>query len=122
MTLTADALPVFEKARFDELAAELDSRAHALDFAAEFLHLLPRRIRSITITVEAGQAEAAHVALVSLAASAGTVGALRLEEDARLADREIRAGHLADARDTIPQLGRDAEAVTHAIEGLLGRH
>ncbi|NUP73643.1 MAG: hypothetical protein HOQ07_03190, partial [Sinomonas sp.] len=93
----------------------------ALDFAAKFLNLLPRRISAITATVEAGEAEAAHVALVSLAASAGTVGALRLEQDARLADRDIRSGQLVHARESMSQLGRDAEAVRLALVELIER-
>ncbi|MEA5454899.1 hypothetical protein SPF06_09210 [Sinomonas sp. JGH33] len=120
MTVTADALPILEQARLDALAAELDSRTDALDFAATFLHLLPRRIGAIAKTVAAGHAEAAHVALVSLASSAGTVGALQLEHDARHADQEIRAGHFSDARAAIPLLDRDAEAVAHALQELLG--
>ncbi|MDQ4501257.1 hypothetical protein [Sinomonas sp. ASV322] len=121
MTVTADALPILDHARLNELAAELDSRSDALDFAATFLQLLPHRIGVVAKSVEAGQAEAAHVALVSLAASAGTVGALQLEHEARHADQEIRAGHLSDARALIPLLGRDAEAVAHALHKLLGR-
>ncbi|NUP75819.1 MAG: hypothetical protein HOQ07_14435, partial [Sinomonas sp.] len=70
MIVAADALPILERTRLESLAGELDSRADALDFAAKFLNLLPRRISAITATVEAGEAEAAHVALVSLAASA----------------------------------------------------
>ncbi len=119
MLLTADPLPDLDRARFETLAGELDSRVHALAFAATFLNLLPRRLERISTTVDAGQAEAAHVALLSLAASAEMVGAQRLERDARQADRELRAGHLCGARDSIPQLDRDAEAVARALTDLL---
>ena len=119
--LAADALPILEHARLDVLAGELNSWADAMDFAAKFLDLLPRRVRAVTTTVQAGEAEAAHVALVSLAASAGMVGALQLERDARLADEELRAGHLVQARESLPGLWVDARAVIEALRDLLRR-
>ena len=117
--MSTDQLPDLERARLDSLAVELDSRGDALAFAAKFLDLLPRRLQKIAATVQAGDAEAAHVALLSLAASAEMVGALRLERDTRRADRELRAGRLGGARAAVPQLNHDAEGVARALTDLL---
>ena len=119
MLMCADPLPDLERARLEALAGELDSEADALAFAAKFLDLLPRRLEKVAETVRAGETEAAHVALVSLAASAEMVGAMQLERDAREADRELLAGRLGITRESIPRLDQDADAVAHALIDLL---
>ncbi|WP_415853351.1 hypothetical protein [Sinomonas sp. G460-2] len=117
--MNADPPPDLEPARLDTLAVELDSRDDACAFAAKFLDLLPRRLQKIAATVQAGDVEAAHVALLSLAVSAEMVGALRLERNTRHADRELRAGRLGGARGAIPELNHDADAVARALTDLL---
>jgi hypothetical protein len=116
-----EPLPVLESARLEDLASELDSREDARDFAAEFLRLLSGRLRALSTAIEKDDQEAAHVALVSLAVSSGAVGALRLERDARLADREVLAGRMGEARGWIGGLSGDAEGAALALEEFL-RH
>jgi HPt (histidine-containing phosphotransfer) domain-containing protein len=112
-------LPILERGRLREIAGDLDSAADALSFAALFLDLLPRRLRTVAAAVEAGRTDDAHVALLSLATSAEMVGAVQLERAARCTDRAVRAVDLPSARASVPDLRRSADAVAQALEDLL---
>ncbi|ASN52621.1 hypothetical protein [Sinomonas sp. R1AF57] len=112
-------LPIIELGRLEALARDLDSWDDVLDFAGKFLQLLPARLGAITAALQKDDQEAAHIALVSLAASSGAVGALQLEHDARLADQEVRAGRMGEARGWSPGLRDDAVKLKAALEALL---
>jgi hypothetical protein len=120
--MDADDLPVLERDRLAEIAGELGSSADALSFAALFLDLLPKRLRTVAAAVEEGRTGDAHVALLSLAASAEMVGALRLEHAARHTDRAVRAVDLQSAKASVCGLRHSADAVAHALEDLLAGH
>ena len=114
------AVPILDRACLEDLAEDLASRAHAIDFAASFVKLLPRRIHAIATALEAGELEAAQVALVSLAVSASMVGALQLERDVRLLEEDVRAERTARAREAVRALVNDADAVAAALVEALG--
>ncbi|MDP9885321.1 HPt (histidine-containing phosphotransfer) domain-containing protein [Sinomonas atrocyanea] len=117
--MAPDELPILEQTRLRDIAGDLGSAADALTFAALFLDLLPRRLRTVAAAVEAGRTDDAHVALLSLATSAEMVGALRLEQAARCTDRAVRAVDLPSARASVTDLRRSADAVAQALEDLL---
>lgn len=117
--MAPDDLPILEQGRLRDIASDLNSSADALSFAALFLDLLPRRLRTVAAAVEAGRTDDAHVALLSLATSAEMVGALRLEQAARCTDRAVRAADLPSAQASVTDLRRSADAVAQALEDLL---
>ena len=84
------------------------------------MKLLPRRIHAISTALDAGEPEAAQVALVSLAVSASMVGALQLERDARLLEEDVRTDHTDRARESVRTLVNDADAVAAALVEALG--
>lgn len=73
-------LPVLDRDVLDSLSAELSSRTGALHFADAFVELLPQRIDAVEAAFEAGDMDAAVVALLSLFVSSSMVGARRLEQ------------------------------------------
>ena len=112
--------PVLDRACLDDLAEDLASRSDALDFAAAFVKLLPSRLHAIATALDAGRTEAAHIALVSLGASASMVGALRLERDVRLLVEDLGAGRDGGARESLRGLADDADAIAAALVEALG--
>lgn len=87
-TTSSDALPHFDRRAFDALVEDL-SQVSADRFEADFLAMLPARIRRIEDALTAGRdREEAVTALLSLKAGATLAGATRLSftADAALAD------------------------------------
>lgn len=78
-------LPVLDPDVLTTLGAELASRTGALQFAGTFVALIPQRVGAVEAAVEAGDTDAAVVALLSLNVGSSMVGARRLEQASSMA-------------------------------------
>lgn len=114
-----DRAPVLDRLRLEELAGELQSRTHFLEFVNLFLVLLPHRVDYAVSALDREDREAACAAVLNLASSAAITGGRRLELVACQIDDDLHAGRVNRARETGRRLILDAADLTSALTPLV---
>ncbi|RKR12684.1 hypothetical protein [Arthrobacter oryzae] len=89
---------ILDSGQIDRLAAELESRSTAVGFVSRFLQRLPDSLACVHRSLLEGKSEGALTAILSVATSAATAGAVQLEGHSRAVEHSIRAGDLGAAR------------------------
>jgi len=89
-------------------------------FVRRFLEMLGPRVRKLREATHREDAEAAHVAALSLHSSAAMVGATALAETAAALVGPLCRGDLQCASTVLPVLDREAVAAGRALLAILG--
>lgn len=88
---------ILDLRRINRLSAGLDSPSHAMMVVIQFVDRLPDRLDRVHRCLSEGKSQAALGAILSVATSAYTAGAVQLEKQSRMVEQRIRAGDLAAA-------------------------
>lgn len=118
--MTRGGVPVLDSRRIDALAAELNYRSDAVDVVGLFVERLPDRLLSVHENLREGARDRALSAVLSVATSAAMTGALRLEAQSRVVERQIRAGDLIAARSAAWGLDSSAAEFAQLATDLFG--
>jgi HPt (histidine-containing phosphotransfer) domain-containing protein len=113
---------VLDVSAIRSLARELDCEATALQFASDFLQMLPTRVVRIKEALETYDRQHARDAVLSLASSASMLGAQQLEWHTRNISRQVQAGDFRAAYQASLDLDRSVKDVAEAIAGLLSQN
>ena len=105
----------------ERLVTDLGDRAFVASLIGRFEGLLERRLHRIAVSLETADVDAAMDAVLSLRASAATIGALELLDLASRVEDAVRRLDLAHAAAELPRLHAAAHRCRGALASYLAR-